>query len=58
MLDVDFLYETVVDCRQKGPKCCDLQLVRTPLIQCKDSTLLHLLLSNIKYLVVAPLNTL
>ena len=30
VVDVDFGQKTIVDCRQKGPKTCDLHLIRTP----------------------------
>ena len=30
IVDVDFRQKVIVDCRQKGPKSCDLHLIRTP----------------------------
>ena len=30
VVDVDFGQKSIVDCRQKGPKTCDLHLIRTP----------------------------
>ena len=30
IVDVDFRQKAIVDCRQKGPKSCDLHLIRNP----------------------------